>query len=1387
MTVTDLFPDPDPAHLHYNGIPQLYNMHYTVAGDPATYWTNAVLTSEECSNDMRMIQTALAPNNYKLSCGSTPLSTPDLAPNSCPVGKPIYPATGIEQLTETDYKGKGANALQFSRTYRSDRNSDWTSNYQVFGVDFTAPAQPTNLNLFYSGCHQGIGTGTYKSNCFRYLPSGQVNDFAVQRGNGRMLTFGTESSLDPAADINDRVTKVIDGSGVTTGWTVYNADSDATELYDLTGRLQSIIARNGLVQTLAYSDNSTPIVIAPKPGLLIRVTDAFGRSLNFGYDASSRMVTMMDPVGGIYNYTYNEASSIVLPGIQPADNLTSVTYPDGKKRIYWYNEQDKTANTNLPSALTGITDENGARYATVMYNSSGKAISTELAGGAQKYTVGYPNPFIQSVVTDPLGTSRTYNFQTILGVVKSTGTNQPGGSGCSAAASNVTYDANGNVASRTDFNQHKTCYAYDLTRNLETARVEGLNSADDCATALAAGTFSGVARKIATQWHPTFRLPTLITEPGRETGIAYDPASGNVLTKSIKDTASGKTRTWSYTYTTAADGTLPNLLKSVDGPRTDVNDVTTYGYYPNGDLNTVANALGHVTTITQYDGNGRPLSIGDPNGVTTTLTYTPRGWLESRTVGTEATRYEYDGVGQIKRLTLPDGSYIAYDYDDAHRLTDIHDAQGNTIHYTLDNIGNRTREDVYNASGTLIKTKGRVFDALNRLWKDLGALNQTTTYEYDANGNLTKIDGPLTAQNDVTTLGYDALNRLATTTDGLLHMTTYQYDGLDQLTRVTDPRTLVTGYSYDGLDDLTQTASPDTGTTVNTYDAAGNLATSTDARGSTIAYYYDALNRLTWVQKKGADWSYQLASYSYDYGANGVGRLSGMNDQSGGTWWSYDAQGRVISKQSYAWPTMFTIGYAYDAAGYLTQVTYPSGKIVGYTYTQGKVSGITVNGQPLLSNIQYQPFGPAKGWNWGNGTSYTRTFDQDGRASSYPLGSSFRNLTYDPAGHIALFTAPNPAYSQSFSYDAVGRLTDFVANTTNQNYAYDPNGNRTNIIIGATQYPYTYATTSNQLLQAAGPANKIYKYDAAGHIVEDGVNIFDYNELGRLWRVRREAVSTYYCLNGLGQRVCKSGVLIPNGGVGFAYDESRHLVGEYDNTGAAVEETVYLGDTPVAILQGSNVYYAYADHLNTTRVITDSTNKIVWRWDSDPFGSTVPDEDPDNDGVKFTYNLRFPGQYYDKETNLHYNYYRDYDPSTGRYVESDPIGLKGGINTYSYANQNPLRFIDPEGLDPFSSNSGTGGGGFTPAPTPFDVFIPGTPANNAFVQSVNQIGKAVKNLCSSNDTPNEECKKGCVAQYERDAAECGIANSFWGKKGYQACMSRAGEYLTQCMRQCDGK
>ncbi len=258
-----------------------------------------------------------------------------------------------------------------------------------------------------------------------------------------------------------------------------------------------------------------------------------------------------------------------------------------------------------------------------------------------------------------------------------------------------------------------------------------------------------------------------------------------------------------------------------------------YSYDAAGNLATMTNALGQVTQYQLYDAHGMPTRIVDANGVATTLAYDARQRLTSRATAGETTTYTYDGIGQLTRVTAPDASFVAYQYDGAKRLVGIDDSFGNAIDYTLDAMGNRTAEQVFDPANALRQARSREFDVISRLKKDIGAATQTTSYVRDDNGNVTGMTDPL---GKATTSVYDALDRLTTVTDPGSGITRYGYNALDQLVSVTDPRNNTTNYTIDALGNLKQQVSPDTGTTVNTFDAAGNIATSTDARGKVAVY-----------------------------------------------------------------------------------------------------------------------------------------------------------------------------------------------------------------------------------------------------------------------------------------------------------------------------------------------------------------------------------------------------------------------------------------------------------------------------------------------------------------------------------------------------------------------
>jgi RHS repeat-associated protein len=1030
-----------------------------------------------------------------------------------------------------------------------------------------------------------------------------------------------------------------DGTGFTV--TVENGD---TERYNLNGVIQWVQSLQTRTWTWAYDAQT---------GLLSSVTDNFGNALSFQYGANGLLQTVLLPGGSSVQYAYD--------GNQ---NLTTVTYPDTTTRQYLY---ENTAAGTI-NQLTGILDESAVRYATYGYSTSsgsqGEVASSQHAGGAGSVSLSYGTN--ATTVTDALGTARTYSYQTILNRKKTTAISGTTCLQCDGAQS-VVYDAQGNATSRTDFNGVQTTRSFDMTRNLEVSRTEAYGTAQ--------------ARTIATQWHPTWRLPTLITEPNRTTGYTYD-AYGNVHLKTVTDTATGTTRVWTYTYTGVGQ------VLTVDGPRTDVSDVTTYTYYTCttgtqcGQIATVTNAAGHVTTYNTYNVHGQPLTLTDPNGVVTTLTYDTRQHVLSRQVGAETTGYSYYPIGLLKTVTLPDSSTLTYTYDGAHRLTDITDSLGNHTHYTLDTMGNRTAENTYDPSNTLRRTHTRVMNALNEIYQDVNAAGTaavTTTFGYDNNGNQTSATAPLSR---TTANQYDALNRLSQITDPKGGITQFGYDANDNLTSVKDPRTLTTSYTYTGFGDLKTQVSPDTGTTTNTYDSGGNLATSTDARTAVSTYVYDALNRPTSVAYKKGSSTDQTLTFTYDAGTYGKGRLTGASDANHSMSWTYDAWGRVTGKGQTVGTVTKSVGYAYTN-GDLVTLTTPSGQTLTYGYnTNHQLISITLNGSTtLLNTVTYEPLGPVNGWTWGNGTSLTRTYDTDGVILQISA-AGVKTLTYDDALRITGLSGTSTGASNwTYGYDLLDRITSGVGGSTTRGWTYDANGNRKSE-TGSAASTYTISGTKNRISSITGALPRTYTYDAAGHVLTYSTLTATYYDRGRLKTLQNGTVSETLIYNALGQMVQTSGGAA--GTVLYMYDESGHLLGEYSSTGALVEETVWLGDIPVATLRPSGssvaVYYVETDHLNTPRQVTrPSDNTQMWTWFSDPFGTTPANSNPAGAGT-FMYNLRFPGQIYDSQAGLHQNYRRDYDPAIGRYVESDPIGLKGGANTYAYVNGNPFSFKDSYGL-----------------------------------------------------------------------------------------------------------
>jgi RHS repeat-associated protein len=1130
-------------------------------------------------------------------------------------GNPIEMAVGNKFQIETDFVGGAATGLSLVRYYNSDDSVNLGTNGPGFGTNW--------ITMWHRYVYIPLPLQPGTSYAQTFTPSGRVDEWE----------YNSSGQWEADPDVRSRFSLLTDSGSNVIGVKIVLADDTVEEYTEKDGtvfHLTKTTTRQGLETTLTYDANHNPTL----------VTGPFGDKLTFTYDADQHVKQMTAPNGDLYTYEYLY-SYVLARGI-----LSSVTYPDGSKRQYVYE------NTTLPRALTGIIDEKGNRFATWMYSTSffqGHALSSEHAGGVEKTTLAYSyasNGLPVTKVTDARGNEQTYTFKNQFNLIKIADIS---GTSCKTCSGRTfTYDSNGFIASRTDWNNNVTTYTHDARGN-ETSHTEAYGTP--------------LARTITTTWHSTYNLPTKIVEPNRTTNFTYD-AKGNLLSKKI--TASGLTRIVSYTY-----NSFGQVLTETDP----LGKKTSYAYDADGNLASLTNALGHVTQYTSYDLNGRLLTFVDPNGVTTALTYDDRGRLTSKTEGALKTSLEYDLTGNLTKLTLPDNSFLEFTYDAAHRLIGIEDALGNRIAYTLDKTSNVTKVQAFDSANVQKYVHSYAYDTSNRLIRSIAAQGRSTSFTYDPQSNLKAITDPLSHK---TTYVYDALNRRIRITDANNSPISLKYDTLNHLISVTDPRKLKTSYTWTGFDDEKEITSPDTGKTTRTFDAGGNVLTETDSRGKTTTYMYDALNRM--IKETFADGTSVIRQY--DSGTYGKGRLTRITDATGRTDYSYDANGHVTRKLQVISGLTRTTLYAYDTGGRLSSITYPSGKKVVYTYdAAGNVVSLKLNNQSVISGTTYAPFSGVTSWKFGNGATYNRTFNLNNRISALalPAGNNI-SLTYDNGGRITKMT-DNKIPAKTFGYDALDRLTSYTGGTKTQSYGYDVDSNRTSASLkdGSTtnSFTYTFPATSNRLSGISGAWNEAFTYAADGstasHTTPSGKYTFSYDARGRLVKAKYGALSRTYGINGRGQRAVKKDTTQPTNNRYFVYDLAGRLIGEYGQSGSLVQETVWLGDLPIATLQSTGNFYIAPDYLGAPHQITNANRQVVWQWDHDPFGNGTPTG-------SLTYNLRFPGQYYDSETGLNYNYFRDYDPKLGRYTQSDPIGLAAGINTYVFVRGNPVCCSDRLGL-----------------------------------------------------------------------------------------------------------
>lgn len=962
-------------------------------------------------------------------------------------------------------------------------------------------------------------------------------------------------------------------------------------------------------------------VLYDATGCICEIKDTTGRKLTLTKGANGKISSITDSAGRTVSYGYDATG-----------NLTSFADPMGNSTSYSYDSNHR---------MVKITDPKGNVVAQATYTADNKVATYTKEG--ETYTPTYNTG--QTIVKDSQGNAWTFNYDDMGYITKKV---DPLGN----TVSHV-FDSGKRLLKSTDANGNTTEYTYDNRGNT--------TSVKDAMGNITAYTFVA-----GTDW-----VATKTNALGRVTKYEYDN-KGN-KTKEIRDFGGPLENTTTYTYD--GKGNITNqtdpigyttqyqydadgyLIKEIDA----LGNTTTYTYDTSGNKLTEKDALGNTTTYT-YDLNNRLTSVTDPLGNKIDYAYDENGHRMSiMDKGGNTTKYEYDLFGRVIKETNPLDSVTQYRYNSAGKLESATDADNNTTTFK------------YNAAKRLVETAD--------------ALGNTTLFSYDNNGNLKTVTD---AKGNITTYEYDKMNRVIKIINAEGGAISYAYDNAGKVKSVIDANNHATIYDYDSLNRLIKTNYADGTYEAFSYDANSKLKTKVDRKGQVITYDYNQVGRL--VKKAYPDSSAVIYSYNY------TGNLVDVTDNNGTIHYDYDKLER-IAKITH--PDGKILSYEYDERGNRSKLIYPDNDLFTYTYNKGNfIDQIKDSGGQVIAKYSYDALGRKKQADYYNGTQTLYIHGVVGRLSSLTnqVTSDLKilsqiNYGYDRVGNVSYKQyLHEDSKGEVYTYDQISQLLNvkykvddpvsesqitgsspFTSQTT---YNYDSVGNRISTANGSiTEY------TTNNMNQYTTVGGTTLAYDKNGNLVNDGTNTYDYDYENRLVRVNTPTEIINYHYDYLGRRISKTS---SRGTINYLYDGFR-LVVEMDSTGSVIRKYIANPDSKVeyVMMKEGRDLYVYENNRGggAPILMTDKDSRVVWKAEYDVFGHALVDEDPDGDQKLVVNNVRFPGQYYDEETELHYNMMRYYNPKMGRYLRVDPIGFSSGdVNLYTYCLNNPVNMADPYGL-----------------------------------------------------------------------------------------------------------
>lgn len=799
---------------------------------------------------------------------------------------------------------------------------------------------------------------------------------------------------------------------------------------------------------------------------------------------------------------------------------------------------------------------------------------------------------------------------------------------------------------------------------------------------------------------------------GRSLTMAYNAAS---LVASVTDHTG---RVWRYSYDTNAN------LTSVTDPANGVMSYTWQAYRPPADANTyyqllsVTDPSNVVRVSFTYTGN----QVASYTEGADRITYTRpaantalAGTVTRRDSLNVATSFTYGALGLITREVNGIGGATSYTFDDNGRITATVDALNRTWSSTYDSLGRLTATSNPLAQSSAIQytgndprpvrmtsPSGRVvtlaYDSRGNLTSTTDPAGANTAIAYNARGDVTAIRNALGQQTSIaytasglpaqvtdalgrsSTMTYDALGRVATATNAAGETTRYAYDALDRVTRVTDPMSQVTAFTYDAAGRLTSVTDAKGSVTQYEYDAFGRRSAeiAPDGRRTSYAYRTDnLLSSITWPDNTSISYQYDknrrvtretAGSEVINFSYNSVNQLLSASGPGGTVSYTYDNAGRVVTETSGGKTNTITrnaegerIGLAYlgqnqtytrDARGMVTQITSPAGNF-GFSFDE---------------------LGRRAKLSYPNGSTASYSFDAAGQLTNLTHAGVFNAPyahSFDTAGRITKITGDGPDWN--YSYDALGRLTRATQGSGTYTYTLDAGGN---ILDGSRTHDVNHRLTAD--------ASKTYSYDQRGNLTLEqdrttgARTVYTWNLKNQLLQVQFFSNATAGSLNRtlaytydpLGRRASKT----DNGSVQrFVYD-GDDLVGTLDAANAVVVSNVFSGaiDEPLASTTGGSTKSLYTNHLGSVMAVADGAS-LSHAYRYSPYGETVAPSGGDSTPFRYT------GREKDADS-LYYYRARYYNPRMQIFISTDPIGLAGGSNTYSYVSGSPVTHRDPSGL-----------------------------------------------------------------------------------------------------------